>query len=74
MSLLLLSWYIKGWIIELCVFPSLQIKSRNTHPENMCEIIFERRKVVVGQLTEWVIMQKQRFEAFYEDKVLWENL
>ena len=36
----------------------------------MCEIIFERRKVVVGQLTERVIMQKQRFEAFYEDKVL----
>ena len=40
----------------------------------MCEIIFERRKVVVGQLTERVIMQKVRFEAFFEDKVLWENL
>ena len=32
------------WNIELTFAPSLQMKSKNTQPENMCNIVFEKAK------------------------------
>ena len=58
--------------IELTFVPSLQIKPKK-YSEKMCDIVFDRRKVVVEQSTERVFIQKQLSgPKCFLKKVLWE--
>ena len=36
----------------------------------MCDIVFEKRKVVVGQQTEQVFMVKQPSERFFQKDIM----
>ena len=43
---------------NLFLFQVYKLSQENTQPKNMCDIVFEK-KVMVGQETERVFMQKQ---------------
>ena len=65
-----IGFWLRDLNIELTFVSSLQIKSKKYSARKCVASFLKRRKVVIGQETERVFMQKQRSEGVFEKGVM----